>query len=168
MPATYGDLWGEYLRYFEALYSMIPRFQEREAREAIQIVLREARSLTQMRPLAQRYPTVFRELAQRDQESTARVLEAILSILRYESNHPDKEFMAEIEGIYQTLVNASFTTKLRRYAALDLIEDKFNEKGEHEDQAEIALRGLADEVVANPSLLNADLVWLNSSDAKNG
>jgi hypothetical protein len=168
MPATYGDWWNAYLQYFEALYSRIPRLPAREAREAIRIILQQARSLVQMKPLAQRYPSVFRELAQRDQESATGVLETIVSILRYERNHPDKEFMAQLEAIYQSLVNVSFSTRLRRYAALDLIEDKFNEEGEQEDQAEIAFRGLAAEVFANPALLTPELAWLNSSDAKNG
>lgn len=168
MPATYGDWWDAYLQYFEALYSHIARLPAGEAREASQIILRQARSLVQMKPLAQRYPTVFLELAQRDQESSMGVLETIVSILRYERNHPDKEFMAQLEAIYQSLVNTSFSTRLRRYAALDLIEDKFNDEGKQEDQAEIAFRRLADEVVANPALLTPELVWLNSSDAKNG
>jgi hypothetical protein len=167
-PATYGDWWNAYLQYFEALYSRIPRLPPQQAREAIHIVLRQARSLIQMKPLARRYPAVLRELAQRDQDSATGVLETIVSILRHERNHPDKEFMAQLEAIYQSLVNASFATRLRRYAALDLIEDKFNEEGEQEDQAEIALAGLADEVVANPALLSPELSWLNSSDAKNG
>jgi Transcriptional regulator, AbiEi antitoxin len=168
MPGTYGDLWNAYLQYFEALYSRIPRLTAPDAREAIKIVLHQARSLVQMKPLAQRYPTVFRELAQRDQESATGVLETIVSILRYERNHPDREFMSQLEAIYESLVNGSFSTRLRRYAALDLIEDKFNEEGKQEDQAEIAFRGLADEVIANPALLTPELVWLNSTDAKNG
>jgi hypothetical protein len=168
MPGTYGDLWNAYLQYFEALYSRIPRLSAPDAREAINIVLHQARSLVQMKPLAQRYPTVFRVLAKRDQESATGVLETIVSILRYERNHPDKEFLSQLEAIYESLVNGSFSTRLRRYAALDLIEDKFDEEGKQEDQAEIAFRGLADEVIANPALLTPELVWLNSTDAKNG
>jgi hypothetical protein len=92
----------------------------------------------------------------------------VVSILRYEKDHPDLDFMSKLRGLCESLVNTSFSTKLRRYAAMDLIEDKFNEAGEHEDQAAIALKTLAAEVVANPSLLRPELGWLHSPEAKNG
>jgi len=168
MPMTYGEWWGEYRAYFDALYSRIPHLQEKDAREAITIILRRARSLVQMKPLADRMPAVLAEIAERSRECATEVLETVISILRYEKEHPDLEFMSRLQALYNSLVDASFSTKLRRYAAMDLIEDKFNEAGEHEDQAAIALSMLADEVVANQGLLTPELGWLHSSEAKNG
>ncbi|HEV2174983.1 MAG TPA: hypothetical protein VGR71_15525 [Nitrospira sp.] len=167
-PKTYGELYGAYREHFEALYARIPRLADKDAREAVAIILRRARSLVQMKTLAERMPTVLAEIAQRDQESATEVLETVVSILHYERDHPDPAFMSKMRELYDSLVNTSFSTKLRRYAAMDLIEDKFNEAGEHEDQAAIALKELAVEVVANPSLLTPELKWLHSSEAKNG
>jgi hypothetical protein len=168
MPKTYGEWWSEYLAHFEALYSRIPQLTEKDAREASAILLRRARSLAQMKPLAERIPTVLAELAERGHECATEVLETVISILQYEKDHPDAAFMSQLRSLYDSLVNTSFSTKLRRYAAMDLIEDKFNEAGEHEDQAAIALRALAGEVMAKPSLLTPELGWLHSSVAKNG
>jgi hypothetical protein len=168
MPKTYEELWSAYSDHFEALYSRISRLPKRDAREAIAIILRHTRSLVQIKTLADRMPAVLAEIAQRDRECATEVLETVISILRYEKDHPDLAFLSNLSSLYDSLVNRSFSTKLRRYAALDLIEDKFNEAGEHEDQAAIALKTLADEVVANPSLLTPELRWLHSSEAKNG
>lgn len=167
-PKTYGEWFSEYRAYFDALYSKIPHLREKDAQEAIAIILRRARSLIQMKPLADRLPAVLCEIAERGRACAAGVLEAVISILRYEKDHPDSEFMSKLQSLYDALVNASFSTKLRRYAAMDLIEDKFNEAGDHEDQAAIALSSLADEVVADPGLLTPELAWLHSSEAKNG
>ena len=57
---------------------------------------------------------------------------------------------------------------MQRYVGLDLLEDKFDEDGNHVDQAQPWIEKLAQQAVDNPSLLQPELGWLVTTEAKKG
>src|SRR6202043_1311697 len=81
MPKTYGELWSAYRDHFEALYSHIPHLPEKAAQEAVAIVLRRARSLIQMKPLADPMPAVIAALVASNREEKTPLLTTVVRFL---------------------------------------------------------------------------------------
>lgn len=166
-PATYGELWGAYLKYVEVAFQKVPELPQSDADKMVDAILSHARSLIHIKPIASVFPTMLGDLANKLPRYTTSIVQTLVSIFRYEISGLHDEVVFELRALYEKLANSSFAARLRRYVMLDLIEDKFNESGEHEDRSVLEIPRLVEEVMADRDLLLPELAWLNTPAAKN-
>ena len=65
------------------------------------------------------------------------------------------------------LIGPDFHSRMERYVAIDVFEDKFDEEGQHVDKAEPEISKLASEAISRPQALADELPWL-VREAANG
>src|SRR6185437_113268 len=71
-------------------------------------------------------------------------------------------------SLRDSLIGSTFGSLLRRYAGMDLLEDKIDARGKEIDPVAQYLEGLAEEAIQSPALLAEELHWLVTDEAKNG
>ena len=74
----------------------------------------------------------------------------------------------ELEEIRDEITGDDFSSLMKRFVAMDLLEDQFDEKGSHIDHVKPRLEELAQESFNNAELLRGELGWLVTNEAQNG
>jgi hypothetical protein len=167
MPETWGHLYEAYAEHVSLLDDAVGYLPHAEAIEAATGILRHFRSLVLIEPLAKSVLICIRRYAQMS-ELRGKCIEAIVATLHYESKALPPEISAELEALRSELTESSFASKLRRHAGMKLVEDHFTADGKYQDGAKSELVHLAAATVAEPELLQPELAWLVTDDAKNG
>jgi hypothetical protein len=73
-----------------------------------------------------------------------------------------------LERFRDELIGSGFSALLRRYAGMDLLEDKFDEEGKPVDQVQPKIEHLAEQAIKDNALLESELPWLVTEEARNG
>jgi hypothetical protein len=108
------------------------------------------------------------DLASRSDIDGRMIIETIEGILRYDGESYPKSITSQLAAIRDRIIGSSFSSRLRRYAGMDLLEDQVDRDGNEIDRTQAHIRSLAEEALHNLSLLRPELEWLVTGDAKNG
>ena len=93
--------------------------------------------------------------------------EMIERVLHYQDKDLPENMRSGWLQLRGMLVGTDFHSRMERYVALDVFEDKIDEKGELTDRAEPEINKLADEAIKHQGALAAELQWL-VREAANG
>ena len=167
-PKTYGELWDAYRRVWQLLSDQLTRLPEDERKKAAAILLGHAGRLGKIPDLGNAAVGTVRTIAQEKYLGKKQVIEAISKTLFYAGKSMLPETRQRWEQLKAELVGSDFPSMMQRYVGMDLLVDQFDEDRNHVDQAQPQLEKLADQVVENPSLLQPELHWLVTEEAKNG
>jgi len=167
-PKTYGELWGAYQRVWQLLSDQLTRLPEDEREKAAVILLGHAGRFGGIPDLGNAAVSTVRTIAQEKYLGKKQVIEAISKTLFYAGKSMLPETRQRWEQLREELVGSDFPSMMQRYVGMDLLVDRFDEDRNHVDQAQPQLEKLADQVVENPSLLQPELHWLVTEEAKNG
>lgn len=167
-PKTYGELWDAYRRVWRLLSDQLTRLPEDEREEAAAILLGHAGRLGGIPDLGNAAVGTVRTIAQEKYLGKKQVIEAISKTLFYAGKSMLPETRQRWEQLREELVGSDFPSMMQRYVGMDLLVDQFDEGRNHVDQTQPQLEKLADQVVENPSLLQPELHWLVTEEAKNG
>lgn len=167
-PKTYGELWDAYRRVWQLLSDQLTRLPEDEREKAAAILLGHAGQLGGIPALGNAVVGTVRTIAQEKYLGKKQVIEAISKTLFYAGKSMRPETRQRWEQLREELVGSDFPSMMQRYVGMDLLVDQFDEGRNHVDQAQPQLEKLADQVVENPSLLQPELHWLVTEEAKNG
>ena len=96
------------------------------------------------------------------------VIERIGQILRYDGKDLPTETRLRWEQLRDELVGSDFHSLMQRYVGMDLLEDRFDEDQNYVDQAQPRIETLAQQVVETSYLLQSELHWLVTVEAKKG
>ena len=167
-PKTYGELWDAYRRVWQLLSDQLTRLPEDEREKAAAILLGHAGRLGGIPALGNAAVGTVRTIAQEKYLGKKQVIEAVSKTLFYAGKSMLPETRQRWEQLREELVGSDFPSMMQRYVGMDLLVDQFDEGRNHVDQAQPQLEKLADQVVENPSLLQPELHWLVTEEAKNG
>lgn len=166
-PKNYGELFDAFAAHVALLEGAIGTLPPDESIAAAKGILEHVRSLVCMETLG---PTIIAFLRRASTLPGLRevTIEAVVATLHYEGKELPEEIVARLEEICTELTESSFSNKLRRRAAMKLIEDNFDADGNFSDAVKPELEQLAADALAAPILLESELSWLVTEEAKNG
>ena len=167
-PKTYDELWDAYRRVWQLLSDQLTCLPEDEREEVAAILLGHAGRLSGIPDLGNAAVYTVRTIAQEKYLGKKQVIEAVSKTLFYAGKSMLPETRQRWEQLREELVGSDFPSMMQRYVGMDLLVDQFDEGRNHVDQAQPQLEKLADQVVENPALLQSELHWLVTEEAKNG
>lgn len=167
-PQTSDELRDAYRRVWQLLSDQLTRLPEDEREKAAVILLGHAGRLGKIPDLGNAAVGTVRTIAQEKYLGKKQVIAAVSRTLFYADKSMLPETRQRWEQLREELVGSDFPSMMQRYVGMDLLVDRFDEDRNHVDQAQPQLEKLADQVVENPSLLQPELHWLVTEEAKNG
>ena len=172
MPKTYGELWDAYRRVWLFLAEQLEYLPEDERKKGVDILLEHAGELGRIPDLGDMVVKTVKSIAEKRYVNEKQLIEAISQILYYDEPYGDDGLPAEIRQQFEKLkderVGSDFHSMMQRYVGMDLLEDKFDKDYNHIDQVQLQIEKLAQQAVDSPSLLQSELYWLVTVEAKNG
>ena len=172
IPETYGELWDAYKQVWQLLFEQLEYLPEDECEEGVTILLEHAGEIGRIADLSDVVVETVKSIVQKRYVNDKQLIEAISQILYYDEPYGDHGLPAEIrqqfEKLKDELVDSDFHSVMQRYIGMDLLEDKFDKDYNHRDQAQPQIEELAQQAVDRPSLLQSELYWLVTVEAKNG
>ena len=167
-PKTYDEIHDAYRCVWKLLEEQLDRLPEDERTEGINILLERARGLGQSTDLIGMVVDTVTMIAKKMPVNEKQVIERIGQILRYDGKDLPAEIQQRWEQLRNELVGSNFHSLMQRYVGMDLMEDKFDKDQNYVDQAQPRIETLAQQVVENPHLLQSELHWLVTVEAKKG
>ncbi len=169
MPQTYGELFEAYRQVWQLLYDQLEGHISVDERQLIStILLQRAQGLARYIALADMVIDTVGDLMQKSYVDEKKVLADIIRILHYDGSQLPEHVRQRWGQLKDSLVRNDFSSQMRRYVGMDVLEDYFDEEGNHVDQVQLHLEGLAQQVIDTPQLLQAELQWLVTTEAQNG
>jgi len=168
MPRTYGELFDGYRQVWQMLYKRLDDLPEDEQQEAINILLERARGLGRIQTLADMVIDTVEELTKKSYMDKKKVLANISKILHYDGKKLPPQTRQRWQQLKDTLIGHDFSSLMKRYVGMVLLEDKFDEKGSRVDQTQLRIEEIAQQAVENNELLRSELIWLVTTEAQNG
>lgn len=167
-PQTYGELFDAYRHVWHLLAEQLPRLPEAEQKNGANILLEQAHSIGRIANLSDMVVETLRMLLAKALVDEKQLIKTVVEFLRSADKDLPAETRQRWEQLRDSLVPDDFRSLMRRYVGMALLGDLFDEDRNHVDQAQPQLEKLADQVVENPSLLQPELPWLVTEEAKNG
>jgi hypothetical protein len=168
MPETYGEIYEAYRRVWLLLVSQLERLPEDERKEGIEILLGHVRGLARIPDLAEMVVDTVSMIIKKMYVSEKQIIATITQLLNYEGKELPKGTRKRWEQLRNELVKPEFHSMMQRYVGMDLLEDKFDENRNQVDQVQLQIEKLAQQVIETPSLLQPELYWLVTTEAKKG
>jgi hypothetical protein len=168
MPKTYGELFDAYRQVWKLLVQELERMEEDDRQEGVKLLLNNSRGLFSMRNLSEMVLETLGELSKKPYVNKKEVLSTVVSILHYDRKRLDEGMYKRLERFRDELIGSGFSALLRRYAGMDLLEDQFDEEGKLVDQVQPKIEGLAEQAIKDNALLESELPWLVTTEARNG
>ena len=172
IPETYGELWEAYKRAWQLLSEQLERLPEDERKEGVAILLEHVGEIGRIADIGDMVVKTVESIVQKRYVNEKELIEAISQILYYDEPYGEHGLPARIrqqfEKLKDELVGSDFHSVMQRYVGMDLLEDKFDKDYNHVDQAQPQIEKLAQQAVDRPSLLQSELYWLVTVEAKNG
>lgn len=167
-PKTYGEIHKEYGRYWQALREALPRLQDELQVRAANILVNHARELFGIASIRNLIVRTLRDINSQGLLKAGAVLEAIVQIQHYDKKSYPSDVQKEIDDLSLELQGTGFSALLRRYVGLGLLEDKFDDQGNLTNSEVEKIKSLASQAIANPHLVQQELKWLVTDEAKDG
>jgi hypothetical protein len=168
MLATYGELWDTYRQIWHLLYSRFEHLPQDEQNQTLDILLRRARELVKISALSDMIIDALGDLAGKPYADKKQLITTVAQILHYDSRRLPSNTRQRLERLRNDLAGSDFSSLLKRYVGMNLLEDEFDTEGKPVDQIQPRLEELAQQTVANRSLLQPELDWLVSTQAERG
>ena len=167
-PKTYKELFDAYRKVWQMLYELLDDLSDDERQEAVNIFLSRAGGLVQIQNLADMVIDTLSELAKKSYVGSKRVLSEVIQILHYDGKRLPLQICQRLKQLKEDLTGNDFSSLMKRYVGMDLLEDKFDEKGNIIDQTQLQIEELVKQAVENHDLLRSELNWLVTTEAQNG
>ena len=165
--STWEEIYAAYAAHVKLLVEAVEYLPKAEAIDAAKGLLRHARNLIVIAPLAS-IIIGFIARAASIPELREECIETIVTALHYEGPSLPDQTKNELQALHRDLAEATFGLRLRRHAGMRLLEDNFDASGEYQEDAPSELLELVKEATANHELLKPELIWLVTDEAKNG
>jgi hypothetical protein len=167
-PKTYGEMFDAYRRVWQELHGRLDRLPADEQARASQILINKSRGLISYQNLASMVIHTLTALTDKGFIDKKQLLAKIIEILHYDGKDLPPATRQDLEKLKERLTGSDFSSLLKRYAGMELLEDKFDEAGNQINQTEPRLQALAQQIVENNELIRPELGWLVTTEAQNG
>ena len=171
-PKTYGELWDAYRQVWQLLSEQLTCLPQDERKEAVDILLGHAGELGKIANISDIVVDTVMTVVHEKYVNQKQIIETISRILYYDDTYDDNNLPIEIrqrfEQLRDELVGSDFHSLMQRYVGMDLLEDQLEANEDGEDRVQPHLEKLAQQASEDPTLLQAELSWLVTIEAKNG
>jgi hypothetical protein len=166
LPKTDGEWFEAYKLYWTTLRAtlQIPELRRRAAH----ILLSHMRELLGAEYLHHEILDTVAEIAAYPDVDKRKVISSIELVLNYDKDGLPQDVVSKLIAVRDSLIGTSFSSRLKRYAGMDLLEDQVDRDGNETDKTASEIRQLVKEALANPDLLRNELGWLVTEEARNG
>lgn len=167
LPKTNGEWFGAYRLYWTSLRAHLQKLPTDLKLRAAKIMLSHLRGLFRVEVLRGELLDTLTEFTKLPELDHREIIEAISRILKYDAKDMPGSASTALKRIRDGLVGSSFGSQLKRYAGMDLLEDRFD--GEKEvDRTAKDIQRLALQALNEPETLSKELGWLVTNEAQNG
>ena len=167
-PQTRNELFDAYQRVWKLLSDQLTYLPEDECQEAANILLQSVRGLVRSSEMSDIVVNTLQTFAEQALVDKKQLIKTIVEFLHYEGKKIPPEIRKRWEHLRNELVGSDFHSMMQRYVRMSLLVDRFDENREHADLAQPHIEKLAQQVVDTPSLLQQELPWLVTTEAKEG
>ena len=169
MPITYGELWAAYTEVWKLLEDQLSRLPDDESKECAMILLGRAREITRIPDLAEMVVETASVIVEKGYVNDKHAIETINQILHYDSDDIPTDTRELWKQLMDKLVKPDFQSMMKRYVGMELLEDlQLDDDQNYADLAQPKIETLAQQAVDTPSLLQSELEWLVTAEAKKG
>jgi hypothetical protein len=168
MPKTYGELFEAYRKSWHLLVEKLDALKEDERNEGVNVLLRNSRGLISIPDLADMVLDTLTALSTKPYVEKRNILSTIIGILHYDGKELKEGIRNRLEHFKDELTGTGFSALMKRYVAMDLLEDEFDEEGKPVDKAQEKIEELAQQAITVTSLLEKEFVWLVTVEAQHG
>ena len=167
-PVTYGELFDAYRATWTVTKELLSHFDGEDRARVVHVLLSSARGLSRLQAMDDMVVETLRELADDPGVDRRELIAKAVEILHYDSSRIHSETKLKWEQLASELSGDSFSSRMERYVAMDLLEDHFDEEGQQVDQAQPQIEMLASQAVEMPHLLTGEINWLVTKQARSG
>jgi hypothetical protein len=167
VPRTNEEIWNAYLRVWMLLTGRIEHLSNSERDATIEVLLQHARGLLELPHVAEAVLDTLKQLSLKSYTDKKKLLSTVIQILHYEKNLASS-IQDQLKKLKDDLTGTDFSSLMKRYVGMNLLEDAFDNQDRPVDQAEKKIAELADYAIKNIDLLHKELPWLVTSEANRG
>ena len=172
-PETYGELWDAYRQAWQLLFEQLEHLPEDERKEVIGILLGRAGALGRIPDLGDMIVNTVETIIENGYVSEKEIIETISRILHHDDSYVNNKGLPStirkrFEKLKDKLIGSDFHSLMQRYVGMDLLEDELLEHKDGVNPSQPYLETLAKQSIDNPFLLQSELSWIVTAEAKNG
>lgn len=168
MPKTYGELFDAYRQVWQLLYKLLDSLPEDEQQQGVDILLHRVWGLVRIQNLTDMVIDTINELKLKSYGDKKKILTRVIEILHYIGKELPVETRQRLEQLRDTFIRNDFSSKMKRYVGMDIVEDYYDEEGNQVNQIQLQIEALALQAIENNNLLKSELEWLVTTEAQNG
>ncbi len=125
MPQTYGELFEAYRQIWQLLYSQLGDVPIDEQQLIVTVLLQRAQGLGRYVVLADMVIDTVNELMQKQYTDKKKILADIIRLLHYEGSQLPEHIRQRWEQLKDSLIGSDFSSRMKRYVGMDLLEDSW-------------------------------------------
>ena len=167
-PKTYGELFDAYRQVWQLLSEQLGRLPKDEREAAIEILLQHASRLARRPNLSDMVLDTIGVLSKKVYVDNRLLIKTVVEFLHHNGKDLPDDMRQRWEQLRDELVGSDFHALMQRYVGMYLRVDAFDENENYFEEGHPQIQTLAQQAVENPSLLESELHWLVTTDAKNG
>ncbi len=172
-PETYRELWDSYQQVWQLLSEQLDILPQDERDEVVGILLEYAGSMGRIPELGDMVVKTVRTISENGYASEKQIIEIISRILFHDDSYVENkglqsEIRLSFEKLRDELIGSDYHSLMQRYVGMNLVEDLLIEDRDGVDKVKPHLEKLAKQSIDNPILLESELSWLVTDEAKNG
>ncbi len=167
-PKTYGELFDAYRGVWRLLSEQLEHLPEDERKEAVGILLQRARGIARRPNLSDMVVDTIRILSEKAFVDNRLLIKTVVEFLHYEGKDLAEDLQKQWKHLKDELFGSDFHSLMERYVGMGLRVDQFDENENYLKQGHPQIRVLAQQAVDNSNLLESELHWLVTANAKDG
>ncbi len=167
-PQTYGELFDAYRQVWLLLSEQLDHLPENEQKEAIIILFQRVRGIARSPNLSDMVIDTIRRLSKKTFVDNKLLIKTIVEFLHYEEKNLPDDVRKSWKHFKDELIGSDFHSLIQRHVGMALRIDQFDENKNYLKEGHSEIRSLAQQAVDTPNLLESELHWLVTTEAKNG
>jgi hypothetical protein len=168
-PKTYGEWFDGYRGVWKLIEEKVEKLPEVEKERAAKLLLGGAYGIGKIPALADMVIATLRDLLRKNYLDRFELIDFLSRFLHKKwSEDLQPEVRRSWEKLRDEISPCDFPSLMKRYVALDLLTDKFDDEERYIDQAQPKIEELAQEAVGSVELLKPELTWLTTTEAQRG
>ena len=167
-PKTSGELFDAYRQVWQLLSEQLTCLPEDEREAATDVLLQHASRLARRPNLSDTVLDTIQMLSDQAYVDNRLLIKTVVEFLRRNGKDLPDDIRQRWESLRDELVGSDFHSMMQRYVGMNLPIDAFDENENYLEEGHPQIHTLAQQAVEEQHLLQSELPWLVTIDAKNG
>ncbi len=168
-PKTYGELYDAYRRVWNLLTHKLESMTPDEIAKTNEMIFQKSYGLLYILNLKEMIIETFHSFSTKPFITRKELLAHLVKLIVHARRNLPLEVTEALEDLEKNLCGEDFSSRLRRYVGLSLIEDEIDKHGKYDKnkKSRTAAR-LAKESLLNLEIFHSEMEWLVTTEAENG